>query len=60
MSFSIACHRLKGDDTPIGKACATMAKLAGSIDYGIIRNEYIELIHRRWKGVKCCLLRHII
>ena len=34
---------LDGDDSPIGEACATMAKLAASIDYGIIRNEYVEL-----------------
>ena len=34
---------LKGDDTPIGNACATMAKLAASIDYSIIRNEYVDL-----------------
>ncbi|MGB2068956.1 MAG: TorD/DmsD family molecular chaperone, partial [Candidatus Puniceispirillaceae bacterium] len=34
---------LKGDDSPIGEACATLSKLAGSIDNGIIRNEYVEL-----------------
>ncbi len=34
---------LEGDDTPIGNACATMAKLAASIDYSIIRNEYVDL-----------------
>ena len=26
-----------------------MAKLAASIDYGIIRNEYVDFIHWRWK-----------
>ena len=34
---------LNGDDSPIGEACSTMAKLAASIDYGIIRNEFVEL-----------------
>lgn len=35
--------QLSGDDTPIGEACATLSKLAGSLDNGIIRNEYVEL-----------------
>ncbi len=34
---------LEGDDTPIGAACATLAKLARSMDAGIVRNEYVEL-----------------
>jgi TorA maturation chaperone TorD len=34
---------LEGDDSPIGAACATLAKLARSLDGGIIRNEYVEL-----------------
>ncbi len=34
---------LNGDDSPIGEACATMARLASSIDYGVIRNEYVDL-----------------
>ena len=35
---------LEGDDSPIGEACATLAKLAGSLDNGMIRNEYVELL----------------
>ena len=35
---------LEGDDSPIGEACATLARLAGSLDNGMIRNEYVELL----------------
>ena len=34
---------LEGDKSPIGEACCTLANLAKSIDYGVIRNEYVEL-----------------
>jgi len=35
--------QLEGDDTPIGNASATLAKLAASIDAGLVRNEYVNL-----------------
>ena len=34
---------LNGDDSALGEACSTLAKLAGSLDSGMIRNEYVEL-----------------
>ena len=34
---------LNGDDSALGKACSTLAKLADSLDSGMIRNEYVEL-----------------
>ncbi len=34
---------LSGDDTPIGKACATLAYLAGEMDLATIRAEYVNL-----------------
>ena len=35
--------RLNGDDSALGEACSTLAKLADSLDSGMIRNEYVEL-----------------
>ena len=34
---------LNGDDSALGEACSTLAKLADSLDSGMIRNEYVEL-----------------
>lgn len=34
---------LSGDDTPIGKACATLSYLAGEMDLATIRAEYVSL-----------------
>ena len=34
---------LSGDDSALGEACSTLAKLADSLDSGMIRNEYVEL-----------------
>ena len=34
---------LKGDGTPIGSACLTLAHLAKSLDNEAIRNEYVDL-----------------
>ena len=34
---------LNGDDSALGEACSTLAKLADSLDSGVIRNEYVEL-----------------
>ena len=34
---------LNGDDSALGEACSTLAKLANSLDSGMIRNEYVEL-----------------
>ena len=35
--------QLSGDDTPIGNACAVLARLANAMDNGLIRNEYVEM-----------------
>ena len=35
--------QLQGDDTPIGRACLTLAHLAKTLDNGIIRNEYVDM-----------------
>ena len=34
---------LNGDDSALGEACSTLAKLADSLDSGMIRNEFVEL-----------------
>ena len=34
---------LEGDKTPIGSACSTLARLAGSMDNELIRNEYVSV-----------------
>lgn len=34
---------LAGDETPMGKACATLAYLAKELDLSVIRSEYVDL-----------------